>query len=85
MPAAPADAAARLSERLAEPDVMLAVDSVLGRTRLSWLGTGPVVATPAAVMGGELGRLAFLRALDAHTPGTADSSHMRLPSNEANR
>jgi hypothetical protein len=36
-------------------------------------------------MGGELGRLAFLRALDAHTPGTADSSHMRLPSNEANR
>ena len=30
---------------------MLAVDPVLGRTRLSWLGSGPVAATPAAVKG----------------------------------
>ncbi len=35
-----------------------------GRTRLSWLGTGPVAATPASVKG-ELEKLAFLRGLDA--------------------
>ena len=29
----------------AELDGMLAVDPVLGRTRLSWLGTGPVSST----------------------------------------
>ena len=45
---------------------MLAVDPVLGRTRLSWLGTGPVSATPASVKG-ELEKLAFLRGMDAHT------------------
>ena len=45
---------------------MLAVDPVLGRTRLSWLGTGPVAATPAAVKG-ELEKLALLRGLDADT------------------
>ena len=52
--------------RQAELDEMLAVDSVLGRTRLSWLGTGPVAATPAAVKG-ELEKLAYLRGLDADT------------------
>jgi TnpA family transposase len=50
----------------AELDGMLAVDPVLGRTRLSWLGTGPVSATPAAVKD-ELEKLAFLRGMDAHT------------------
>ena len=45
---------------------MLAVDPVLGRTRLSWLGTGPVAATPVAVKG-ELEKLAYLRGLDADT------------------
>ena len=45
---------------------MLAVDPVLGHTRLSWLGTGPVSATPAAVKD-ELEKLAFLRRMDAHT------------------
>jgi hypothetical protein len=43
---------------------------VLGRTRLSWLGTGPVAATPAAVKD-ELEKLAYLRRLDA---GTLDLS-----------
>jgi hypothetical protein len=52
--------------RRAELDEMLAVDPVLGRTRLSWLGTGPVAATPAAVKG-ELEKLAYLRGLDADT------------------
>jgi hypothetical protein len=52
--------------RQAELDEMLAVDPVLGRTRLSWLGTGPVAATPAAVKG-ELEKLAYLRGLDADT------------------
>ena len=32
----------------------------------SWLGTGPVSATPAAVKD-ELEKLAFLRRMDAHT------------------
>ena len=52
--------------RQAELDEMLAVDPVLGRTRLSWLGTGPVAATPAAVKD-ELEKLAYLRGLDADT------------------
>ena len=52
--------------RQAELDEMLAVDPVLGRTRLSWLGTGPVAATPVAVKG-ELEKLAYLRGLDADT------------------
>ena len=50
----------------AELDGMLAVDPVRGRTPLSWLGTGPVSATPASVKG-ELEKLAFLRGMDAHT------------------
>jgi len=53
-------------QRQAELDELLAVDPVLGRTRLSWLGTGPVAATPAAVKG-ELEKLAYLRGLDADT------------------
>ena len=52
--------------RQAELDEMLTVDPVLGRTRLSWLGTGPVAATPAAVKD-ELEKLAYLRGLDADT------------------
>ena len=52
--------------RQAELDELLAVDPVLGLTRLSWLGTGPVAATPAAVKG-ELEKLAYLRGLDADT------------------
>jgi len=53
-------------QRQAELDELLAVDPVLGSTRLSWLGTGPVAATPAAVKG-ELEKLAYLRGLDADT------------------
>jgi len=52
--------------RRAELDELLVADPVLGRTRLSWLGTGPVTATPAAVKA-ELEKLAYLRRLDAHT------------------
>ena len=52
-------------QRQAELDELLAVDPVLGRTRLSWLGTGPVAATPAAVRG-ELEKLAYLRAGRGH-------------------
>jgi len=55
-------------QRQAGLDEMLTVDPVLGRTRLSWLGTGPVAATPAAVKG-ELEKLAYLRGLDAILPG----------------
>ena len=39
---------------------------MLGRTRLSWLGAGPVAATPAAVKT-ELEKLAYLRGMDADT------------------
>ena len=52
--------------RRAELDRMLAVDPVLGRTRLTWLGTGPVAATPASVKA-ELEKLAYLRGMDADT------------------
>jgi len=50
--------------RRAELDSLLAVDPVLGRTRLAWLEAGPVSATPAAVKD-ELEKLAFLRGMDA--------------------
>jgi hypothetical protein len=50
----------------AELDGMLVPDPLLGRTRLAWLGTGPVSSTPAAVKG-ELEKLAYLRGMDAHT------------------
>ena len=52
--------------RRAELDRMLAVDPVLGRTRLTWLATGPVAATPASVKA-ELEKLAYLRGMDADT------------------
>lgn len=52
--------------RRAELDGLLEVDPVLGRTRLSWLGAGPVAATPTAVRS-ELEKLAYLRGLDADT------------------
>jgi TnpA family transposase len=52
--------------RRAELDELLVTDPALGCTRLAWLGTGPVAATPAAVKA-ELEKLADLRRLDAHT------------------
>ena len=52
--------------RRAELDALLVPGPVLGRTPLSWLGTGPVAATPAAVKA-ELEKLAYLRRMDAHT------------------
>ena len=53
-------------QRQAELQQRRPVGSRRGRTRLSWLGTGPVAATPAAVKG-ELEKLAYLRGLDADT------------------
>ena len=52
--------------RCAELDAMLVPDPVLGRTRLTWLGNGPVAATPASVKA-ELEKLAYLRGMDADT------------------
>jgi len=52
--------------RCAALDELLAVDPMIGMTRLSWLGKGPVEASPAAVKV-EVAKLAFLRGLDAHT------------------
>jgi hypothetical protein len=46
------------------------LDLGLGRTRLSWLGTGPVAATPASVKG-ELEKLAFLAGCTPSPPGMA--------------
>ena len=59
-------APALTGHRRAELDRLLEVDPVLGRTRLSWLGAGPVAATPAAVKT-ELEKLAYLRGMDADT------------------
>ena len=61
-------------QRQAELGELLAVDPVLGRTRLSWLGTGPVAATPTAVKG-ELEKLAYLRGLGAGGDRRADRVH----------
>jgi hypothetical protein len=52
--------------RRAELDGLLVVDPLLGLTRLAWLGRGPTQANPAAVKA-ELEKLAYLRAMDAHT------------------
>jgi len=52
--------------RPGELDGLLVVDPDIGGTRLSWLCRGPTEPSPAAVKG-ELGKLAFLRGLDAHT------------------
>ncbi|WSY18711.1 Tn3 family transposase (plasmid) [Embleya sp. NBC_00896] len=53
-------------ERRAGLDDLLVVDAGLGMTRLRWLGTGPVEASPAAVKA-EIAKLEFLRSMDAHT------------------
>ncbi|WP_242702216.1 hypothetical protein [Arthrobacter cavernae] len=42
------------------------MDARIGMTRLRWLGTGPVEASPAAVKA-EIAKLGFLRGMDAHT------------------
>jgi hypothetical protein len=59
-------APALTGHRRAELDRLPEVDPVLGRTRLSWLGAGPVAATLAAVKT-ELEKLAYLRGMDADT------------------
>ncbi|WP_103380672.1 Tn3 family transposase [Pseudonocardia dioxanivorans] len=53
-------------ERRTVLDGLLEVDAAIGITRLRWLSTGPVEASPAAVRT-ELAKLAFLRNMDAHT------------------
>jgi hypothetical protein len=54
------------AERCAKLDGLLVTDPAVGMPRLRWLGTGPVEASPAAVKA-EVGKLEFLRGLDAHT------------------
>ena len=53
-------------ERRTALDGLLVTDPAIGMTRLRWLGTGPVEASPAAVKA-EIAKLAFLRRMDAHT------------------
>ena len=53
-------------ERCAGLDGLLVTDPEIGMTRLRWLGTGPVEASPAAVKA-EIAKLMFLRGMDAHT------------------
>ena len=52
--------------RRGELDGLLRVNPDLGMTRLRWLATGPTEASAAAVKT-EVGKLEFLRGLDAHT------------------
>ena len=53
-------------QRCADLDNLLVNDPAIGTTRLRWLATGPVEASPAAVKA-EVAKLVFLRGLDAHT------------------
>ena len=53
-------------ERRTALDGLLVTDPAIGMTRLRWLGTGPVEASPAAVKA-EIAKLEFLRGMDAHT------------------
>ena len=52
--------------RCAALDGLLVTDPELAATRLQWLSTGPVEASPAAVKA-EVAKLEFLRGMDAHT------------------
>jgi hypothetical protein len=52
--------------RCAALDALLVSDSEVGMTRLRWLSTGPVEASPAAVKA-EVAKLEFLRGLGADT------------------
>lgn len=54
------------TERCTALDDLLAVDAAIGTTRLRWLNTGPVEASPAAVKA-EVAKLGFLRGMGAHT------------------
>src|SRR5439155_23818555 len=53
-------------QRQVELDKLLVVDNMVGSTRLAWLGKGPTEASAAAVKA-EVGKLLYLRGLDAHT------------------
>ncbi len=53
-------------QRCADLDGLLVDDPAIGMTRLRWLATGPVEASPAAVKA-EVSKLEFLRGLGAHT------------------
>ncbi|MFN2535708.1 MAG: DUF4158 domain-containing protein, partial [Pseudonocardiaceae bacterium] len=53
-------------QRCADLDNLLVNDPAIGTTRLRWLVTGPVEASPAAVKA-EVAKLAFLRGMGAHT------------------
>ncbi|MGO8889196.1 MAG: Tn3 family transposase [Streptosporangiaceae bacterium] len=52
--------------RCAGLDGLLVTDPAVGMTRLRWLETGPVEASPAAVKA-EVAKLEFLRQMGAHT------------------
>lgn len=54
------------AERRTGLDGLLVTDPMIGMTRLRWLGTGPVEASPAAVKA-EIAKLEFLRSLGADT------------------
>jgi TnpA family transposase len=54
------------TQRQGELDKLLVVDNAVGSTRLAWLNNGPTEASAAAVKA-EVGKLLYLRSLDAHT------------------
>jgi hypothetical protein len=54
------------AQRQIELDKLLVVDDTVGSTRLAWLNKGPTEASAAAVKA-EVGKLLYLRGLDAHT------------------
>jgi len=54
------------AKRQIELDKLLVVDDTVGSTRLAWLNKGSTEASAAAVKA-EVGKLLYLRGLDAHT------------------
>src|SRR5205809_955831 len=54
------------ARRQVELDKLLVVDDTVGSTRLAWLSKSPTEASAAAVKA-EVGKLLYLRGLDAHT------------------
>ncbi|MGW7673496.1 DUF4158 domain-containing protein [Streptomyces sp. NPDC054775] len=67
-----------LTEQRAEGlDGLLVFDAKLRSSRLHWLGTGPVQASPNSV-GSEVEKLKFLRSLDAH-PGFVRAARRTPP------
>lgn len=65
-------------QRRSDLDRLLAGDARLGMTRLAWLTRPAVEATASAVLA-SVGKLTYLRNMDAHNAGPVDAAGRAAP------